>query len=142
MDGDGSGAIGIQELEDPLIGLGFADNRKQVEEMISLVDEDGSGQIEFGEFLGILQNQSDERTLKINKFFKDMAGGHLGSEDLPFNLLVQKMRRDYMMNAIMSTDPSKREFGERILKNSKMQTKWAKWSASMAPGIVTVRPSN
>ena len=56
MDGDGSGAIGIQELEDPLIGLGFADNRKQVEEMISLVDEDGSGQIEFGEFLGILQN--------------------------------------------------------------------------------------
>ena len=66
----------------------------------------------------------------------------MGSEDLPFNLLVQKMRRDYMMNAIMSTDPSKREFGERILKNSKMQTKWAKWSASMAPGIVTVRPSN
>lgn len=26
LDKDGSGAIGIEELEDPLIGLGFADN--------------------------------------------------------------------------------------------------------------------
>lgn len=26
LDNDGSGAIGIEELEDPLIGLGFADN--------------------------------------------------------------------------------------------------------------------
>jgi Ca2+-binding EF-hand superfamily protein len=56
--------------------------------MIMAVDEDGSGQMEFGEFLGILKNQSDQRTAKINKFFKDMAGGHLGKEDLPFNILV------------------------------------------------------
>ena len=48
-----------------------------------------------------------------------MAGGHLGKKDLPFNILVQNMRREYMMNAIMSMDPEKREFGERILKNSK-----------------------
>ena len=87
--------------------------------MISVVDEDGSGQIEFGEFLGILKNQSDERTAKINKFFKDIAGGPLGKKYLPFNILVQNMHREYMMNAIMSMDPEKREFGERILKNSK-----------------------
>jgi Ca2+-binding EF-hand superfamily protein len=30
LDKDGSGAIGIEELEDPLIGLGFADNTSQV----------------------------------------------------------------------------------------------------------------
>ena len=133
LDGDGSGAIGIEELEDPLIGLGFAENRKQVQEMIDAVDEDKSGQIEFGEFLGILKNSSDERTAKINKFFKDMASGHLGDADLPFNLLVQKMRREYMMNAIMSSIPEKREFGERILKNAKKQKKWEKWSQSVAP---------
>jgi hypothetical protein len=27
LDGDGSGSIGIEELEDPLIGLGFAETR-------------------------------------------------------------------------------------------------------------------
>ena len=27
LDEDGSGSVGIDELEDPLIGLGFADNR-------------------------------------------------------------------------------------------------------------------
>ena len=28
LDSDGSGAIGIEELEDPLIGLGLADTRQ------------------------------------------------------------------------------------------------------------------
>ena len=43
MDCDGSGSIGIDELEDPLIGLGFAETRKEIQEMIDAVDEDGSG---------------------------------------------------------------------------------------------------
>lgn len=128
LDKDGSGAIGIEELEDPLIGLGFADNTSQVQDMVDLVDEDGSGKIEFGEFLSIIKNQSDDRTQKINRFFKDMASGSLAGSDLSFNLLVQKLRRDYMLDAIMSPDPSKREFGERILANSSKQTKWSKWS--------------
>lgn len=43
LDEDGGGSIGIDELETPLIGLGFADTREQVEEMVKDVDEDGSG---------------------------------------------------------------------------------------------------
>lgn len=31
LDDDGSGSIGIDELETPLIGLGFAENREEVE---------------------------------------------------------------------------------------------------------------
>ena len=68
-----------------------------------------------------------------------MACGHLGIKDLPFNILVQNMRREYMMNAIMSMDPEKREFGERILKNSKKQKKWEKWSTNITPGVVSAR---
>ena len=34
LDDDGSGAIGIDELEGPLIGLGFFDTREQIEEVI------------------------------------------------------------------------------------------------------------
>ena len=128
LDSDGSGAIGIEELEDPLIGLGLADTRQQVQDMIDIVDEDGSGQIEFDEFLSIIKNDSDESTSKINNFFKELASGHLGGGDLSFNMIVQKMRRKYMLNAITSTVESEKTFGMRILRNSKKQKKWENWS--------------
>lgn len=67
LDDDGSGSIGIDELEEPLIGLGFADKREDVLEMIADVDEDGSGQIEFEEFLLIIKNSdTNEKTVLIN----------------------------------------------------------------------------
>ena len=43
LDEDGGGSIGIDELETPLIGLGFAESREEVEDMVRVVDEDGSG---------------------------------------------------------------------------------------------------
>lgn len=86
--------------------------------MVDAVDEDGSGQIEFPEFLSIIKNSDgDEKMGQINKFFKDMTSGQLAGNDLSFNLLVQKLRRDYLMDAIMSSDPKKKEFGDKILKN-------------------------
>ena len=68
----------MEQLEDPLIGLGFAESRDDVQEMIDLVDEDKSGKIEFGEFLSIIKNaDGNEKTVKINKFFKDLTTGNL-----------------------------------------------------------------
>jgi Ca2+-binding EF-hand superfamily protein len=67
LDDDKSGSIGIEELEGPLIGLGFADTREEIELMIKEVDADGSGMIEFDEFLMIIKNSdADEKTSKIN----------------------------------------------------------------------------
>ena len=43
LDDDGSASIGIDELEEPLIGLGFADTREEIIDMINQVDDDGSG---------------------------------------------------------------------------------------------------
>ena len=53
LDDDNSGSIGVEELEEPLIGLGFADKRDDVEKMILAVDDpdDPNGCIEFEEFL-------------------------------------------------------------------------------------------
>ena len=51
LDGDGSGAIGIEELgiilnskkkEDPLIALGLVNNRDEVEKIMKEVDDDGT----------------------------------------------------------------------------------------------------
>ena len=59
LDEDGSGSIGVEELEDPLIALGLVDNRQQVQQIVQLVDEDGSEMIEFGEFLSIIKGGSN-----------------------------------------------------------------------------------
>jgi Ca2+-binding EF-hand superfamily protein len=47
LDDDGSGSIGVKELEDPLIALGLSQSRDEVQKMIEEVDEDESGKIEF-----------------------------------------------------------------------------------------------
>ena len=98
--------------------------------MVDAVDEDGSGMIEFPEFLSIIKNSDgSEKMGKINKFFKDMTSGQLAGNDLSFNLLVQKLRRDYLMDAIMSQDTKKKEFGERILKNVGKQVQAQKFKS-------------
>ena len=84
LDADGGGSIGLEELEDPLIGLGFAPNRQDVEDMIREVDEDMD--IEFPEFLAIIKNskggsggggggQAASGSSDINDFFKQMTAG-------------------------------------------------------------------
>ena len=47
-----------------------------------------------------------------------MTSGKLSNgEDISFNLLVQKMRREHLMNALLGEDEHKREAGGKILKN-------------------------
>ena len=61
-------------MQEPLIGLGFANTTNEVQQMIDLVDEDGSGMIEFNEFLSIIQDSGEnEKTKQIRDFFKDLA---------------------------------------------------------------------
>jgi len=55
------GSIGIEELEKPLISLGLCNSRDEVKAILSEVDEDGSGQIEFKEFLKIIKKAQYEK---------------------------------------------------------------------------------
>jgi Ca2+-binding EF-hand superfamily protein len=57
--------------------------------MIDSVDTDRNGSIEFSEFLTIIKASSTtEKTAKINKFFKDMTTGDLGSDGISFSMYV------------------------------------------------------
>lgn len=98
LDEDGSGAIGIDELEGPLIGLGFVDTREEIEEMIDKIDDDGSGEIEFNEFLVLLKHTEKGAgdTSLIKQFFKDLTSGIIGEEDLSFNMVYYNIRRQNM----------------------------------------------
>ena len=66
--------------------------------MIAKVDDDGSGNIEFPEFLEIVNGASAEEG--VNVFFKEMANGKIGNKNLSFNVNVQNIRRKYMIDAI------------------------------------------
>lgn len=85
MDDDRSGSIGVEEISGPLIGLGLVNSYKEVEELVDLVDEDGSGMIEFGEFLDIVLNKTgNASTAIITKFFKDLTNGRFKTGGLSF----------------------------------------------------------
>lgn len=116
LDQEKKGSIGCKELEEPLIALGLAENRKQVEDMIRSVDSDESGQIEFEEFLVIVKGDKDNAP--ISKFFKGLIEGKLikDSKVLPFRSVVSTYRRQMIMNALMCNDSRKKEKGERIMK--------------------------
>ena len=64
-------ALCVDDLEDPLIALGLVENRQQVQQIVQLVDEDGSEMIEFDEFLQIIQGGS--------KVGKGSGGGNEGA---------------------------------------------------------------
>ena len=95
LDADGSSSIGVEELEDPLIALGLVDNRQEVQQIVKLVDEDGSQQIEFEEFLKIIrggdqvksasqgtskQSGAQKGTDTIFSFFKKLTTGKLQND--------------------------------------------------------------
>ena len=90
-----------------------------------MVDDDGSGVLEFGEFLNIIKGGSnakestkDDGTGAIYKFFKDLTTGNMkieGNENIPFSLLISTQRRRKIIDSMMSKNPQAKKEGEKIL---------------------------
>lgn len=72
FDADGGGTVDPTELKNAMISLGFEAKNQTIYQMISELDEDGSGEIEFGEFLDMMTaRMSDKNTRKdIDKVFR------------------------------------------------------------------------
>mmetsp|Transcript_26981 Transcript_26981/g.31090 ORF Transcript_26981/g.31090 Transcript_26981/m.31090 type:complete len:257 (+) Transcript_26981:46-816(+) len=123
LDEDGSGSIGIEELEEPLIALGLAETKEQVMRIIEEVDDDGSGTIEFEEFLSIIKNKHGKEHSPMYDLFQNMMRGNLEGVDntLPFKMVYTNYRRRKMIDALMSDDSSKRVEGGKVLKAYKRQ---------------------
>merc|ERR1712195_124747 len=87
FDNDGSGAISVNELTSAMKSLGFDVKHAVVYNMVSDLDADGSGEIEFGEFLDVMTAKLSDKNTKeeINRVFclfdKD-RNGTLEADDL------------------------------------------------------------
>merc|ERR1711966_110414 len=72
FDGDQSGAIDVRELKAAMRALGFEVKNEELKKMVSDVDNDGNGTIEFGEFLEMMTGKMGEKDTRedIEKVFK------------------------------------------------------------------------
>lgn len=102
------------------------------------MDDDGSEQIEFTEFLKIIKGGSkstkqlavakkerEDNNGAIHQFFKDLTSGKMqvkGNENVPFSLFITSHRRKQILNSMMENDnDQKKKDGEKILNNYKKQ---------------------
>merc|ERR1711957_424054 len=87
FDNDNSGAISVGELTSAMQALGFDGKHAVVYNMVSDLDADGSGEIEFGEFLDVMCAKiSDRNTMeeidRVFKLFDKDRNGSLEADDL------------------------------------------------------------
>jgi hypothetical protein len=89
--------------------------------MVDRVDDDGSGEIEFKEFLRIVKgDENDPASNRLMGFFKDMFTGKFGDKQVSFPVLVQQIKRETMLNVIYKPEnDEKKVFGTKILNNIK-----------------------
>merc|ERR1719424_841289 len=72
FDSDASGQIDIRELKAAMRALGFEVKNDELKKMVTDVDNDGNGTIEFSEFLGMMTAKMGEKDTRedIEKVFK------------------------------------------------------------------------
>ena len=111
------------DINTPFISLGLAYTRDEINNLIASVDDDGSGRIEFGEFLRIIHNKSKLKTQgnkKITSFFKQLASDKLGGDSdlkhFSFKTIMDIMRRKNLLKAFLSKNPEEKKEGEKVLK--------------------------
>merc|ERR1711935_209227 len=87
FDIDVSGAISVNELTSAMQSLGFDVKHAVVYNMVSDLDADGSGEIEFGEFLEVMCAKLSDKNTKeeidrVFKLFDKDRNGTLEADDL------------------------------------------------------------
>merc|ERR1712023_503673 len=87
FDADQSGAIDIRELKAAMRALGFEVKKEELKKMISDIDNDGNGDIDFNEFLGMMTGKMGEKDTredieKVFKLFDDDNTGKISLRNL------------------------------------------------------------
>ncbi|XP_024951770.2 calmodulin-like protein 8 isoform X1 [Citrus sinensis] len=100
LDGDGDGCITIEELAVAIKSLDQNPTEEELRNMISEVDVNGNGTIEFGEFLNLMarkmkENEAQEELKEAFKVFDKDQDGYISPNEWSF---MDLQLRHVMMN--------------------------------------------
>ena len=109
FDSDGSGTIDPAELKSAMQSLGFEAKNQTIYQMISDLDKDGSGAIDFDEFLDMMTARMSDKDTKedINKVFR------LFDDDKTGYITIKNLRRVAKELGETMTDEELMEMVER-----------------------------
>ena len=87
FDTDGNGTIDSKELKEAMQSLGFEAKNQTIYQIIADIDKDGTGDIDFEEFLdlmtaGISSTDSKEDVQKVFNLFDDDKTGYISLQNL------------------------------------------------------------
>ena len=87
FDSDASGAISVSELTSAMVSLGFDQKHEAIFNMVTELDADGSGEIEFDEFLEMMtarisDKNSREEIEKVFKLFDSDRTGEISLDNM------------------------------------------------------------
>uniref|UniRef100_A0A8C6WGM3 Centrin 4 n=1 Tax=Neogobius melanostomus TaxID=47308 RepID=A0A8C6WGM3_9GOBI len=87
FDTDGTGVIDVKELKVAMRALGFEPKKEEIKKMIADIDKEGSGTIDFDDFLNMMtvkmsEKDSKEEILKAFRLFDDDGTGKISFKNL------------------------------------------------------------
>ncbi|XP_034969111.1 uncharacterized protein LOC118084009 [Zootoca vivipara] len=87
FDTDGSGTIDVKELKVAMRALGFEPKKEEVRKMVADIGKEGSGVIEFEDFLTMMtqkmsEKDTKEEILKAFRLFDDDGTGKISFKNL------------------------------------------------------------
>ena len=115
LDSDGSGAISLDELYQPLLASGIVESKSQVK---SLFSKATSGQVlEFKEFLAMLETGKNELS-PVGQLVKEYIFRKQDADKrhLPHQVLISMSRRKLMLQAYQGDTQASKDKGMKVLK--------------------------
>ncbi|OQR99041.1 hypothetical protein ACHHYP_07418 [Achlya hypogyna] len=108
LDADHSGTVTTEELQDTLLTLGLASTADETQTIVNMIDTDGSGSVDFDEFVLALMPQSDKegasdyarRERSFLGLKRSMEAQTKGLLDAKTHVSIE--RRKFLVNTITS----------------------------------------
>ncbi|XP_020773258.1 uncharacterized protein cetn4 [Boleophthalmus pectinirostris] len=111
FDTDGTGVIDVKELKVAMRALGFEPKKEEIKKMIADIDKEGSGTINFDDFLNMMtakmsEKDSKEEILKAFRLFDDDCTGKISFKNLKrvAKELGENLRDDELQDMIDEAD--------------------------------------
>uniref|UniRef100_A0A8C7ACR6 EF-hand domain-containing protein n=1 Tax=Neovison vison TaxID=452646 RepID=A0A8C7ACR6_NEOVI len=82
FDADGTGTIDVKELKVAMRALGFEPKKEEIKKMISEIDKEGTGKMNFMMTQKMSEKDTKEEILKTFKLFDDDETGKISFKNL------------------------------------------------------------